>query len=67
MPQAPEQLRSKFPGMDREALDVIEANFTNTKGVIRKKDAAYQPSQREWDAVDYLFQEWDYEYTVSQC
>jgi hypothetical protein len=62
MPQATDELRSKFPGWDWEALDVLKENFTDTKGVLRKKDPAYQPTAREWDAIDYLFQEWDYMY-----
>ena len=62
MPQATKELRAKFPGHDAEALEVIAANFVEWKGYIRKKDPLYQPTQREWDAIDYLFQEWDYCY-----
>ncbi len=62
MPQAPDSLRKKFPGSDREALAVLKENFTETKGLISKKLATYKPTRREWDAVDYLIQEWDYAY-----
>ena len=63
MPQATPELRAKFPEWDGEALDVIRQNFTvDQGGVIRKKDPKYEPTEREWDAVDYLFQEWDYAY-----
>jgi len=64
MPQATNQLRRKFPNGDREALDVIEANFfINRGGFIQKKDPKYQPTDREFEAIDYLFQEWDYGYS----
>lgn len=62
MPQATDELRAKFPECDSEALDVLEVNFTQTKGIFRKKNPAYSPTQREWDAIDYMFQEWDYGY-----
>jgi hypothetical protein len=62
MPQASDELRAKFPGWDDEALAVLEENFTENRGVIRPKTAGYVPTDREKDAIDYLFQEWDYEY-----
>jgi hypothetical protein len=62
MPQATDELRAEFPGHDSEAMDVLDANFTQTKFVYRKKDRAYQPTPREWAAINYLFQEWDYGY-----
>lgn len=62
MPQAPQWLRDKFPGDDAEALEILEANFTEKAGVFRKKDPNYQPTEREFEAIDYLFQEWDYGY-----
>ena len=64
MPQASEELRSKFPGGDGEALDVIDKNFVVPKGfVIHPKVKGYKPTKREDDALDYLFHEWDYGYT----
>lgn len=60
MPQAPNELRAKFPGHDYEALEILKANFIENKGVICRKDLTYQPTQREWEAIDYLFLEWDY-------
>ena len=63
MPQATQELRDKFPGDDKEALKVIEDNFIVHKGfVIRPKVKDYKPTQREDDALDYLFHEWDYGY-----
>ena len=64
MPQATDELRAKFPGWDSEALAVLDANFTvSSGGVIRPKALGYQPTEREDDAIDYLFQEWDYGYS----
>lgn len=65
MPQAPPELRAKFPGSDAEAEKVLRPNFTihfPSVGIISKRDSAYKPNAREWDAVDYLIQEWDYDY-----
>ena len=47
MPQATDELRAEFPGWDSEALAVLETNFTEEKGVFRKKDPSYQPTKRE--------------------
>ena len=64
MPQATDELRAKFPGWDGEALDVIRENFTvNRGGLIYPKVKGYKPTQREDEAIDYLFQEWDYAYS----
>lgn len=62
MPQASDELRAKFPGHDSEALEVIATNFNDDKGWITLKDPNYKPTEREWDAVDYLIHEWDYAY-----
>lgn len=62
MPQATDELRAKFPDDDAEALEVIRENFNDDKGWITLKDPNYKPTEREWDAVDYLIQEWDYAY-----
>jgi len=65
MPQATDELREKFPGSDSEALEVIATNFlVDRGGVIRKRDPKYKPTVREYDAIDYLFQEWDYGYNL---
>jgi hypothetical protein len=63
MPQACDELRKKFPGYDSEALEVIAQNFdVRGAGVIFKKNRHYEPTMREWDAVNYLIQEWDFAY-----
>lgn len=62
MPSAPQWLRDKFPGDDQEALAVLEDNFTEKAGVFRRKDSNYSPTERENDALDYMFYEWDYGY-----
>lgn len=63
MPQASDELRAKFPGWDAEAEEVLKTNFTVHQpsiGIIKKRNPEYQPTEREWDAIDYLFHEWDY-------
>jgi hypothetical protein len=62
MPQASDALRAKFPGSDTEAFEVLEPFCTIDKGHIRPKSVEHLArfTQREYDAVDYLFEEWDY-------
>lgn len=63
MPQATPALRRKFPQGDAQALEVLSQNFiVNRGGLIRKAKEKYKPTKREYDAIDYLFQEWDYAY-----
>ena len=63
MPSAIPELQEKFPGMEQQALAVLRRNFIEIRnGVIIRKDPEYQPTQREYDAIDYLFYEWDFMY-----
>ena len=62
MPQAPQWLRDKFPGDDQEALAILDANFTEKAGIFRRKDPTYIPTEREDEALNYMFQEWEYGY-----
>lgn len=62
MPQASQDLRDKFPGHDVEAWEALKPNFVDKAGVLSKKDKAYRPTASEWEAVDYLCDEWDYFY-----
>lgn len=63
MPQATEELSAKFPDDDREALDVLDKNFVVTKGgIIIPRVLNYVATQRENEAIDYLFHEWAYGY-----
>ena len=63
MPQAPDELREKFPDGDGEAWEVLEANFVDNRGLISPKQKGYTPTDRENEAIDYLWLEWDYAYT----
>ena len=63
MPQAPDELRAKFPGWDQEAHAVLAEHFDDDNGMIRPKVAGYQWTPREAEAIDYLILEWDYEYS----
>jgi hypothetical protein len=63
MPQATPELQAKFPGGDAEAWGVLRENFRDDCGMIRPKDPKYRPTtDREWEAINYLFHEWDYGY-----
>jgi hypothetical protein len=60
MPKATSHLRAKFDS-DAAAFAVLGDNFTNMHGVISPR-AGYKPTDADHDAIDYLFQEWDYGY-----
>lgn len=61
MPCGPPELAAKFPNGDSEALQVIAVNYDVGRGfVIRPKVAEYKPTERENDALNYLWSEWDY-------
>lgn len=60
MPQAPDYLRKQFAD-DGEALDAIRVGYYVDKGfIIRPRYKGYEPSERENNALDYLWLEWDY-------
>jgi hypothetical protein len=62
MPQGPYELHEKWQDSGN-ALYHLDAHFNvNRGGVIRKKDAAYEPTAEDLSAIDYLCLEWDYGY-----
>lgn len=42
------------------ALGITMINFNNQQGWLSLKNPGYQPSDLEWEAVQYLCDEWDY-------
>lgn len=60
MPQASDELRAKFPGYDIEATDVLLSAGWETDGCGWWTLPAHEPTDREWDALDYLLNEWDH-------
>lgn len=64
MPQATPELRAKFPEQDSEAWKVLEDSqrFMEFRFLIFPADPSYTPTEREGDAIDYLIQEWDWDY-----
>ena len=66
MPQASDELRAKFPHGPEEALDEIKPLcVVGTGGVIQPRNNYSQNhmTKRQWEAVDYLVEEWDYGWT----
>ena len=64
MPSARKELQDKFPGMDAEAMEALKDNFFESDFVFRRNDVNYKPTPREMEALDYLFEEWDYGYAA---
>lgn len=62
MPQATPELQAKFPGMDVEAWEALTTNYDEHRFLIYPKVVGYKPTERESDAIDYLIQEWDWDY-----
>jgi hypothetical protein len=61
MPQASDELRALWRN-DAHAWAHLAPNFTEHAGDIRRKPG-YEPTERDYSALDYLFQEWDYTYS----
>lgn len=60
MPQATEELRAQWPGGDTEAwAHLAKSGFIDDEGLI-KAPSGYEPTERDYSAIDYLCQEWDY-------
>jgi hypothetical protein len=49
--------------MDHEiAYKILLTNFIDDKGMLRRKDKTYIPTEEECYAIDHLCDEWDYCY-----
>lgn len=67
MPQATAELRKKWHygkdgewPADKQAYDYLkDRSWSYDKGVWRKPNPDYRPTEAEWSALDYLIQEWD--------
>ena len=66
MPSATPELQAKFPGCDREAFEVLKKNYNEKAGVFYPKVVDYKATEREDDALDYMFHEWDYGYEPTE-
>lgn len=62
MPSATPELQAKWPGMDREAMQFLEAaGYTLTPGwEWIKPNPGHPPTEREISAMQYLIDEWDF-------
>lgn len=61
MPQATDELRAKFPGWEPEASDhLYSRGFKMTPDFSWIMPEGHEMSERDWDAIDYLFFEWDF-------
>jgi hypothetical protein len=45
---------------DQEAWNILEPNFIDDRGIIRRKNKSYQPTAHDFAAIDHLCDEWDY-------
>lgn len=63
MPQASPRLRKLFSD-DSVAWKLLEdsQNFDEHRFLIFPVDPNYKPTKKESDAIDYLIQEWDWDY-----
>lgn len=66
MPQATSELQALWGTSDEKALDQILPNFTISRGGIIRPKSGYSPSETDFSAIDFLFQEWDYDYDLTQ-
>lgn len=59
MPQASKELRDMFED-DGVAWKELGSNFCDDKGIIRRRDKTVLPTAKQYCAIDYLCDEWDY-------
>ena len=60
MPSTTSKRASRWPGGDFEAMKFLrEAGYRWPGGVI-KRVKGRPPTEREWDAILYLIEEWDF-------
>lgn len=59
MPQASDELRAMFED-DSVAWEALGQNFYDDRGMIRRKDKTARPTDHQFNAIDYLCDEWDY-------
>ncbi len=61
MPQATDELRAEWPGWDGEAIAyLLERGWISSKWCWRQPRHPHVVSLREYSAIDYLIQEWDF-------
>ena len=62
MPQTTPERAARWPGMDQQAI-----GYLRSRGYVLRRDwywtkptPDHQPTEKELDAIDYLFEEWDF-------
>lgn len=50
-----------------DAVKILYQNFKIRLGVIVKRDKNYKITREESNAIDYLFNEWDFTYEGLGC
>jgi hypothetical protein len=62
MPQATEELRAEWPGHDQQAMAHLEAAGYRLERdwTWTRPQPGHQPSERDWSAIRYLIDEWDF-------
>lgn len=63
MPSTTPERSARWPGMDSEAIDFLqgEGYKLNRDYTWTKPTPDHIPTEREKDAVIYLFEEWDFD------
>lgn len=62
MPQASKEVVDNFKGNQKDAFDVLDLNFRESRGYFYPKVEGYEPTDKETWALRYLVEEWDYGY-----
>lgn len=62
MPSGPAFLHARFFDDNVAWRYLRRRGFIHTRFVISPPYLGYDPTEKEWDAVQYLIQEWDWDY-----
>ena len=61
MPQTTPERAARWPGMDAEAIECLEAGgWKLGRDYVWRHPDGKKPTEREIDAVIYLIEEWDF-------
>jgi hypothetical protein len=71
MPQATDELREKIDGYFKSGIDLYAPlEYLKSEGWTDDKGWLFSPSrtitEKEWDCVDFLCDEWDFAYNAAK-
>ena len=74
MPQASDELRQTMDGYfsnggisDSEPTEFLLSQGWTEDRYLWKSPSTHTPTQKEWDCLQFLLEEWDHDYDARSC